>query len=339
MPITITRTDEPLAIGSLVTVIYGPPGSLKTTVAYTAHAPLLLDFDRGSHRAAIRGDSVQVASWEDVTSITREDLRGYRTVIVDTVGRCLDVLIADIIRRNPKQGRGGALTLNGYGELKSTFIAWLTLLRSYGLDVVLVAHSEERQQDDSVMERIEVTGGSRTEIHKVADIMGRLRVDGDTTRLVLSPSDTSYGKDPAQMGAIYLPAIPSPEATNWLGEIISYTRMVLRIRSGGDALALLAAQIERLQESPNADARERIERLQRALIKRQERQAAKAAATADTATTVAAEATRAEPPGGDMANHILEGEVMTSMLGEGAQNLADDDEGFADFDAATRRPV
>ena len=158
MALKIIRADEPIKVDQLVVTIYGPPGLGKSTLAFSANNALLLDFDRGAHRAANRGDSVQVDSWNDVTSISEADLSNYSTVAVDTAGRALDQLSADIIRRNPKMGRGGALTLQGYGQLKSEFTAWLKHLRTMGKDVVLIAHSSEDKSGDDIIERIDMQG-------------------------------------------------------------------------------------------------------------------------------------------------------------------------------------
>uniref|UniRef100_UPI001589DC4D ATP-binding protein n=1 Tax=Brucella pseudintermedia TaxID=370111 RepID=UPI001589DC4D len=137
-------------------------------------APLLLDFDNGSYRSANRRDAVIISNWSDVASISAEDLAPFKTVIMDTAGRALDALTADIIRANPKHGRGGSLSLQGYGELKSRFIAFLKLLNSFGKDVVLIAHMDEQRNGDDIIERLDVQGGSKGEIYKAADAMGRL---------------------------------------------------------------------------------------------------------------------------------------------------------------------
>ncbi len=150
MPLKITSANDPIKVERLNMVIYGPPGVAKTSLAFTASKPLLLDFDNGSRRAANRKNVVLVSQWSDVASMRAEDLASFDTVIVDTAGRALDTLTADIIRKNPKHGRGGALTLQGYGELKSQFTAFLRLLHSFRKDVVLVTHMDEQRSGDDI---------------------------------------------------------------------------------------------------------------------------------------------------------------------------------------------
>ena len=92
MALKITRAADPIKVERLNVVIYAPPGIGKTSLAFTAEAPLLLDFDNGSHRAAGRKDVVRVENWTDVVGITAEDLAPYSTVVVDTAGRALDAI-------------------------------------------------------------------------------------------------------------------------------------------------------------------------------------------------------------------------------------------------------
>lgn len=96
MALRITRAADPIKVERINMVIYAAPGLGKTSLAFTADAPLLLDFDRGSYRAANRQDVVQVESWADVAGMTGDDLAPFKTVIVDTAGRALDTLAVDI---------------------------------------------------------------------------------------------------------------------------------------------------------------------------------------------------------------------------------------------------
>ena len=249
----ITKSSQPIETKTVTAVIYAPPGVGKTSMAFTAEKPLLLDFDKGAHRARNRRDVVQIEKWEDVTSITAEDLAGYKTVVVDTAGRALDVLTVDIIKANPKHGRGGALTLQGYGELSSKFTAWTKMIRSFGLDVVLLAHSDEQRSGDEVIERLDVQGGSKKEIYKSADIMGRIYLATGRRILNLSPTDTAFGKNPGQLPALEVPDYA--KEADFLATVIARTKAALNALSAEQAAAAaaLAEWAERIEKAATVE--------------------------------------------------------------------------------------
>jgi hypothetical protein len=205
MSLKITRATDPIRVERLNVCIYGQPGAGKTSLAFTASRPLLLDFDNGAHRASGRKDTVQVKVWGDVANIAASDLADFDTVVVDTAGRALDCLSADIMRRDPKAGRGGALALQGYGKLKAEFVAFLKLVNGFGKDVVLIAHMDEQRNGDDIIERLDVQGGSKGEIYKAADAMGRVFVKGGVRQLDFSPREGSFGKNPGQLDVLEIP--------------------------------------------------------------------------------------------------------------------------------------
>lgn len=223
MAIKILKSTDPVTISTLIQLVYGDPGAGKTSLAFTANKPLALDFDRGVHRSGYRKDAVEVESWADIAGLTEHDLAGYDTIIVDTVGRCLDVLAAEIIRDNPKLGnKSGALTLQGYGALKSGFAAWLKKIRSFGKDVVLVAHAVESRDGDSLIVRPDITGGSYAEIFKVADGVAYLHMSDKQRVLEFNPTDRYVGKNPAALDTVKVPNFS--EESDFLASLIEQTK-------------------------------------------------------------------------------------------------------------------
>jgi hypothetical protein len=246
MSLKITKASDPILVETITMCLYGVPGLGKTSTAFTSEKPLLLDFDHGAYRAGNRGDTVQVGSWADVTAITQADLAAYKTLVVDTAGRALDCLTADIIDRDPKAGRGGNLTLQGYGALKGAFIGWLRLMRSFGLDVILIAHSDEQRKGDELIERLDAQGSSKNEIYKSADVMGRLYLAGQVRTLNFSPTDTAFGKNPAQLPPLAVPSFG--EQPQYLAGVIasikaSLNQLSAEQQSAQTALATWAERI------------------------------------------------------------------------------------------------
>lgn len=187
-----------LRVSSLVVIIYGQPSTGKTSLAFSARRPLLLDCDGGAYRAANKSGRpvARMERWADLDGLAQADLDGYDTVVVDTVGSCLDLMAADIVERNAKmRGYGaGSLSLQGYGLLKAMFERFCAQIKGWGKDLVLIGHTaEERRGDDGVAERLMAAGSTRQTVFRVADLVGRLSVVRDGQRVVsFSPGEAGH---------------------------------------------------------------------------------------------------------------------------------------------------
>ena len=240
MAIKITKSNELIEVKNICFTIYSQPGLGKTSLAFTASRPLLLDFDRGSYRAADRGDVVQVETWADVAGLSADDLDGYDTIVVDTVGKALDFLSQDILKGNQRLGYGGALNQQGWGQLGVKFKAFLNMLKGFGKDVILISHMDESKDGDQIKERLKIQGGSKDLILTDSDVIARISVFNKARHLMFSPTETSFGKDPASIGVVEIPDAAKPEFHDYL------TTTITNIKTGLNSLS--EAQIERKSE-------------------------------------------------------------------------------------------
>jgi hypothetical protein len=234
MPIKITKTDEVIEVGAICVTIYSQPGLGKTSLAYTTSRPLLLDFDKGAYRAVFRKDVVQVTDWSDVAGIKKDDVAEYDTIIIDTAGKALDALAQDILRKNSKLGYAGALNQQGWGQLGVQFGAFLRLLRSFGKDVILIAHMDEQKDGDTIKERLKISGGSKDLILTDSDAIGRISIIARERHLIFSPTETSFGKDPAGLESAPIPDATSPAFETCMAEVITAIKGKLNALGDGE---------------------------------------------------------------------------------------------------------
>lgn len=201
----IIKADEPLLVNNIKMLIYGEPGSGKSSLAFSTKDPICYDFDEGAHRSAFRKDVWQFDSWSEASNITAAQLKDYDTIIIDTVGRQLDMIAAHVIRNNNKLStRAGNLTLQGYGELKSVFSQWVKKVTQFGMDIIFIAHNKEEKDGDSVIMRPDIQGSSYGEVFKVADAIGYVRIINRQRTVDFEPTEQHVGKDTARIRLVQI---------------------------------------------------------------------------------------------------------------------------------------
>ena len=232
------KKNELLPQRPIIMVLYGTPGTGKTSMACTAENPLLIDTDRGFDRACQRVDTITANKWEDIYNAenlgnteTKGIISDYSTIIIDTAKACLDdYLSAYVVQLNYKLATN---SLKRFGEMADQFRAFVNILRAAGKDIIFICHDKETQDGDVIRHAPDCTGQSKDLLVRIADMVGYICKNNGKRVLSFEPTDTRVGKNTAQLPTIEIPQYGSEDFKLFCKNIIEDVKKA--IQSNGEA--------------------------------------------------------------------------------------------------------
>ncbi len=239
----------------IIMVLYGIPGSGKTSVAATANNPVLIDTDRGFDRAVHRVDTLVANTWEDILN-DEASFDAYDTIIIDTAKATLDdYLVEYVCRLNYKLKNNG---LKRFGEIADQFKAFVNRLRLKGKDIIFICHDKEEKDGDIIKHSPDCTGQSKDLLVRIADQVGYIGIQNKQRVITFEPLDNFVGKNVAQLGTIAIPSAPSKEFDSCMADIIKTVKSAIQSKSEAqrkaqEQLAELRAKINEVETSEDID--------------------------------------------------------------------------------------
>lgn len=170
-------------------LIFGSPKSGKTSLAASFSKPILIDLDHGAHRVASKNraglDVAAVENWADFEALCADDaLKDYKTIIVDTFGAAVDMIIRDKF--------GGIMNPAKWGTVKSDIMRVASQLKMTGRSVLWLAHESEDKSDDKIIKRPQCQGKAKDELMKMLDFIGHTTKQGNDFVLEFGGDDSIY---------------------------------------------------------------------------------------------------------------------------------------------------
>jgi len=252
----IIKKDQTLPPQPVIVLVYGDPGTSKTSLSNTCHNPLNLDFDRGYKRSYGKVDSLQLTEgWKEVEQeLAAGSFDAYDTIVTDTAKGALDdFLMAYVCEKDYKLRTN---KLKAFGELGEQFKAFVNQLRLKGKDLFIIAHAKTEEDGDIKRKVPDVTGSSNALLLRIADQVGYLSMRNGKRVLTFNPSDTTVGKNVAGLPDLVLPPHTSPEWNGFAGrEIIQRVKDSLTAMSAEQtkALELVKSLQEKVDNSELSD--------------------------------------------------------------------------------------
>ena len=159
----------------------------------------MIDIDRGLGRmhAPSRPNSFcQPENYPDLLKDLNGDLSEYKSIVVDTLGRFVELLADHAKTVNPKLVQGdGTLTQKGWGWVGNECIAFNKRLSALNKNVIYVAHSTEKNDEEHTVFGIDAGGRTRNEIVKNMDLIGFTETQGTSRMINFAPTERFYTKN------------------------------------------------------------------------------------------------------------------------------------------------
>ncbi len=132
-------------------VLYGKPGTGKTTLASSFPKPaLLIDIsEKGSDSVRdVKGlDVIRVTEWDEFEMMywfLDRNKKGYKTVIIDTMSYAQELCVRDVVGGEKKKGKRagdwGTMTKRDWGTVSSRMKEVITNFRDLDMNVIFIAH-------------------------------------------------------------------------------------------------------------------------------------------------------------------------------------------------------
>lgn len=212
----ITKSDDPQAKPSIIMLVYGNGGVGKSTFAATAPKPLLVDCENGSKYFGLRGikiDVTHISSWSDMNGIFDIAKSGeYETIIIDPIGELMEKLKNFMVAKADRKlvQSDGSPSMAGWGWLKDTMRSTLKIIRDTGVNLLIVAHVDEKDVEGTLVKRPKIMTKISEELIAFVDVVGYMQtvtVEGEVKRIIrVQPSETYEAKDRTeQLGAMVPP--------------------------------------------------------------------------------------------------------------------------------------
>lgn len=249
----IIKKDQPMPQRPIVTILYGQPGTGKTSTANTAVNPLLIDCDRGADRAVGRPDTIVANCWEDVIA-DQQYFNEYKTIVIDTAKAVLDDYLWTFCVRTDKSlttKYGNTNDIKVYGAIGAKFKEFVNYIRATGCDLIIIAHAKEDKGNDGITKVYpDVTGSSKDLLYRIADQIGYISMINGKRVISFNPSDHVVGKNTAGLDSIIIPDYSTPEHKDFTANLIADVKKA--IQSKDAAQVELLKKLEELTPKVNA---------------------------------------------------------------------------------------
>lgn len=182
---------------NLIMVVSGLPGVGKTTLASSAPDVLIIDLDNGMKRVNVahRRTVISAATYEELLQdLKSSTVKAAKTLVIDTCGALIELMKDWACKQNGGAKKGGGVSLQGYGIIKTEFNRLFRELRQSHNCVLLFHTLKEKDRDGNPIFDIQCEGATKQTVWQPVDLGGYLEIVGNDRVLRFKPTQEYSAK-------------------------------------------------------------------------------------------------------------------------------------------------
>jgi hypothetical protein len=215
-------------------IIAGSPGIGKTTLAFSAPNPILLDFDKGVSRVSAKHRKMTaiVESYDELLQdLNSLEVQQSETLIIDTGGSFITFLQDWAVKRDPRMARN---KLQMFGVVKQEFTNFTNRMQyAMNKNIIYIFHTvEEKDNKGGVIQRLLCEGSARNLVWQPCDLGAYMFINPNGRFLGFTPTDEYFAKGCYGInGIIPVPTLTGNTENNFLSTLIDTARNTLKSES------------------------------------------------------------------------------------------------------------
>ena len=213
---------------NITILIFGAPGTGKSTLGCSLNNPLVVDTDNGTVRvdAAHRVDTSFCKTYEEINADLEKAKGKYESLVIDTGGAFVSFLKEWVKRNEPTATKkGGGFSYQGYGFVLDEFNMFAAEARKWWKVTCFLFHEATEKRGEEIFYSILCEGNAKTTVWNNCTVGARLFIQNGERYLGFSPTDEYNAKSTSGIkGLIKVPELKEGDVNDFLARLVDKIR-------------------------------------------------------------------------------------------------------------------